>query len=405
MSWFTEALNWWNQYPVIKRFIVVTVVLLLSLLSYLIVKKYIVKWLGILVKRSKTKLDDIIFDKVMSHRLAFIAPILIVYNFADTIPGFGYIIRRIAFALIFLIMLTAFAAFLNAVNDIYEELNQFKGRPIKGYIQAITIAMYILGALVMIGILTGQSLWVLLSGVGALTAVLLLIFRDTILSIVASLQITSNDLVRLDDWIEVPKFGADGDVIDIALHTIKVQNFDKTITVIPTHKLIEVSFKNWRGMQESGGRRIKRSLMLDIGSVKFLDEAMLSRLKKIQILREYLEEKEKDIEAHNLKKGVDESSLVNGRHLTNIGTFRAYIEAYLRHHKSINNDLTFLIRQLAPGPTGLPIEIYVFTNDVRWAYYEAVQADIFDHLMAVIKEFELSVFQYPGGQDFEALKQ
>lgn len=386
--------NWLNEFPVLKQGLIIISVLLLSYLSYLVTKRIILKWLGVLVKRTRTQLDDILFDRVMSQRLAFIVPILVIYNFSDLTPSMSGTIQRIAYALIFLVMLTALTSFLSAVNDIYERKNQYKGRPIKGYLQAITIAVYILGSLVMIGILTGQSLWVLLSGVGALTAVLLLVFRDTILAIVASFQITTYDLVRLGDWLEVPNFGADGDVTDIALHTIKIQNFDKTITVIPTHKLIEVSFKNWRGMQESGGRRIKRSIAIDIGTIRFLDAPMLERLKNISILKDYLEQKQTEINAENDEKGVTKDDLINGRNLTNIGTFRAYIEFYLRSHKKIHNDLTFLVRQLAPGPTGLPIEIYVFTNDTRWIQYEGIQSDIFDHLFAAIDEFDLKIFQY-----------
>ena len=396
-------LNWLGANPGIKQILIVAGILLLSYIAYHVTRKYILKWLGLLVKKSKTNLDDIIFDKVMSRRLAFIVPILIIYNFAYLSPSLTGTIQRIAFALIFLVMLTAFSAFLKAVNDIYERKSEYKGIPIKGYIQALTIAAYILGALVMVGILTGQSLWVLLSGVSALTAVLILIFRDTILSIVASLQITSNDLVRLDDWIEVPKYGADGDVIEIALHTIKIQNWDKTISVIPTHKLIEASFKNWRGMQESGGRRIKRSIYIDIESIKFCDEQMLEKFEKIRVLADYLKQKKEEIEKDNKAKQIDMTGTVNGRRLTNIGTFRAYIEAYLRNHEKINRDLTFIIRQLPPGPTGLPIEVYVFANDIRWVNYEAIQSDIFDHLLAVVKEFELRVFQFPGGKDFEKI--
>jgi miniconductance mechanosensitive channel len=396
-----DILNWLNENPIIKQALFLLGILLLSYIAYLVSRRYILKWLGLLVKRTKTELDDIIFDQVMSRRLAYIAPILIIYNFAYLTPSLAGTIQRAAFALIFLILLTAVTAFLEALNEIYKEKEQFKGRPIKGYIQAVTIVLYIIGALVMVGILTGQSLWVLLSGIGALTAIIILMFRDTILSFIASLQITSNDLVRLGDWIEVPKYSVDGDVIDIALHIVKIQNFDKTISVVPTHKLIEASFKNWRGMQESGGRRIKRSIFIDIDSIKFCDEKMLEKFQKIELLKNYLEQKIAEIKKDNENKSLDMSSMVNARRLTNIGTFRAYIEAYLQDHKKISHDLTFLIRQLAPGPTGLPIEIYVFTNDVRWVNYEDIQADIFDHLLAVIKEFDLRTFQYPGGKDFQ----
>lgn len=395
-----DIIEWFNANPVIKQTVIITGVILLSIISYFITKKIVLKGIGIVVKKSKTRLDDIIFDKVMSRRLAYIVPILVIYNFAYLTPSFTIAIQRIAVALIFLTIITVFIGFLNAVNSIYEGKKQFKERPIKGYIQAISIVIYALGGLVMVGILTGQSILVLLSGVGAVTAIILLIFRDTILSFVASLQITANDLVRINDWIEAPKYGADGDVIDISLHYIKVQNYDKTIIVIPTHKLIEESFKNWRGMEESGGRRIKRAIHIDISTIKFCDENMLKRLGKIRSLKKYLEEKKREIDQDNKAKNIGTtSSQVNGRRLTNIGTFRAYIEAYLKNHDKIEQEMTFLIRQLPPGPTGLPIEIYVFSNDTNWTRYEALQADIFDHLFAIIKEFELGVFQYPGGKD------
>ena len=236
-----------------------------------------------------------------------------------------------------------------------------------------------------------------------MTAVLLLIFRDTILSFIASLQITSNDLVRVGDWIEVPKFGADGDVIDIALHTVKIQNWDKTITVIPTHKLIDETFKNWRGMAQSGGRRIKRSILIDIESIRICDDALVERLKKIHLITDYVQDKLQELDEYNAEQQIDTSSPVNGRRMTNIGTFRAYVVAYLRHHKRIHQQMTFLVRQLPPGPTGLPLEIYVFTNDTAWAKYEAIQADIFDHILAVVPEFDLRVFQSPTGRDFSNL--
>ncbi len=400
-----EIFDWSNAQPLVKQTLIVIGVLLLSYISYVVTTRYILKWIGILVEKSKSQLDDIIFDKILSRRLGFIFPLLILYNFAYLVPKLTFGIQRLALSLLFLILLTTFSSFLNAVNDIYERKKQFTGRPIKGYIQAIIITMYILGILVLIGILTDQSLWVLLSGVGALTAVVLLIFRDTILSIVASLQITSNDLVRLDDWIEVPAFNADGDVVDIALHTIKVRNWDKTITVIPTHKLIDQSFKNWRGMQESGGRRIKRSIHIDISSIRFCDESMLARFEKIILLKPYLEEKQKELKEDNQARGVDqETNVINARRLTNIGTFRAYVGAYLRNSSKIHQNMTFLVRQLQPDPTGIPIEIYVFSTDTAWANYEAIQSDIFDHVLAVIGEFELRVFQYPAGWNLEMLK-
>jgi miniconductance mechanosensitive channel len=401
---FNDIFAWLRAHPTIKQVLFIVGILLLGYLAYLVTRQFLVKWLRMLVKRTKTELDDVFFEKVLSRRVAYVVPIIIIYNFAYLATSLAGTLQRVALALIFFILLTAAGAFLNALNNIYKKKEQFKGRPIKGYIQAITLALYIVGTLITIGILTGQPFWALLSGVGALTAVILLVFRDTILAFVASLQITSNDLVRLGDWIEVPTLGVDGDVMDIALHVIKIRNFDKTISVIPTHKLLEATFKNWRGMQESGGRRIKRSIFIDIGSIKLCNEPMLAKIKKIELLRPYLEQKTAEIEADNQGKDIDMTCMVNGRRLTNIGTFRAYVEAYLRAHKQIRQDLTFLVRQLAPGPTGLPIEIYVFSNDTRWTHYEAIQADIFDHLLAVVREFDLRAFQYPSGKDFENLR-
>jgi len=243
----------------------------------------------------------------------------------------------------------------------------------------------------------------LLSGVGALAAVMMLIFRDSILGFVAGIQLAANKMVAVGDWIEMPKYGADGDVLEVALTTVKVQNWDKTITTIPTYALISESFKNWRGMAESGGRRIKRSVSLDMSSIKFCDEEMLDRYRKIQYISEYIETKKIELEKFNQATEVDHASLANGRRMTNIGTFRAYVQAYLRNHPEINKDMTFLIRQLPPSENGLPIEIYVFSKDKVWANYEAIQADIFDHILAVVPEFDLRVYQNPTGADFQAL--
>jgi miniconductance mechanosensitive channel len=273
----------------------------------------------------------------------------------------------------------------------------------KSYLQVLKLIVNIFGVIVIIAVLSGKSPFYLLSGIGALTAVLMLIFKDTILSLVSSIQISSNDLFKVGDWVEAPHFGADGDVIDIGLHTIKIQNWDKTISVIPTHKLVDSSFKNWRGMSDSGGRRIKRSINIDMNSVKFCSNLMIDKYKKFNILKEYLDSKLLEIDEDNSDKNVSHDTLINGRSLTNIGTFRAYIEAYLRNNANIHKEMTFLIRQLSPGTNGIPIEIYVFSNDTNWVSYEAIQSDIFDHLLAIIPEFGLRVFQNPTGNDFSKL--
>jgi len=281
------------------------------------------------------------------------------------------------------------------------DLPSARRRPIKGYLQLVKILAYVVGIVLMATTILGQSAAGILGGIGAMSAVLLLVFRDSILGVVASFQIGANDLVHLGDWIEMPNYGADGDVIDISLQTIKVQNWDKTISSIPIYALISDSFKNWRGMAESGGRRIKRSVSIDMRSVRFLTQEDIERFRRFSRLRSYLEAKLSEVESYNREHGIDTADSVSGRRLTNLGTFRAYVAAYLRDHPQIHNDMTFLVRHLPPGPTGIPVEIYVFSRDQAWANYEGIQADIFDHLLAVLPEFDLRVFQEPSGWDIE----
>jgi miniconductance mechanosensitive channel len=292
---------------------------------------------------------------------------------------------------------------LTAANAIYSTRPEHKERPIKGYLQVVKILLYVAACVVIVATLMDRSPWLFLSGIGAMTAVLLLIFKDTILSLVASIQLTSNEMVRVGDWIEMPQLGADGDVIDVALHTVKVQNWDKTITTIPTHKLISESFKNWRGMSDSGGRRIKRSLFLDLNTIRFLEAEEIERFGRFALLKDYIGEKREELAEFNQQPGRDLSLRADTRQLTNVGTLRAYIVNYLRAHPSIRQDMTLIVRQRDPGPNGLPLEIYTFTNDTRWAAYEDIQSDIFDHILAIVPEFGLRVFQTPSGHDFAQL--
>jgi miniconductance mechanosensitive channel len=299
---------------------------------------------------------------------------------------------------------TAAGGLLNALNDIYTDTYAESGnRPIKGYLQVVSLFLYVAAGVVVISVLADRSPVVFLSGLGALTAVLMLVFRDTILSLVASVQIMSNDMIRIGDWVEMPQANTDGDVIDIALHTVKIQHWDKTISAIPTHKFISESFKNWRGMSESGGRRIKRSIHLDMNSIHFLSEEEISRLSRFEFLHEYLEGKKRDLEAANARELEGEEVDPDPRRLTNVGTFRAYVLHYLRGHPTIHQDMTLLVRQLQPGAQGLPLEIYCFSNDTDWGNYEALTADIFDHLIASLPEFGLRAFQEPAGSDVQAL--
>jgi len=391
---------WLSNHPLLGQIAMAAIVFILGFVAYFVTKHYVLRALSKIVRKTKTRFDDILLQKMMLRRLSYLAPFIVVYSCAHFFPYAEDVIRKVSVALISWVILLIIGAFLTALNDVYVTLDMSKGKPIKGYIQIVKIIVYMAGIIIILCSLVGRSPLGLLSGFGAMTAVVLLIFRDTILSFVASLQISSNDLVRVGDWIEMAKYGADGDVVDIALHTVKVQNWDKTFTVIPTHKLIEETFRNWRGMQMSGGRRIKRSVHIDVGSIRFCDEEMVDRFRKIHLISDYVDRKIEELEKYNRENNIDDSVAVNGRRMTNIGTFRAYVETYLRNHKNIHQGMTFLVRQLPSGPAGLPIEIYVFSNDTVWGHYEAIQADIFDHILAVVPQFGLKVFQNPTGEDF-----
>ncbi len=375
---------------------------------FFIFRIYLVRLLARLTKNSDRFWSELLFDTKFLTQISWIIPILAVHKgielLPDVAPTVALVIHRVSIAILVLVALAAFSRLLTRANEIYLKYPVSRNRPIKGYLQVILIISYILGAILIVSILLDRSPLVFISGLGAMTAILLLVFRDTLLSLVAGIQLTSNDLIRVGDWIEMPQFDADGDVVDIALHTVKVQNWDKTITVIPTHKFLEHSFKNWRGMTETGGRRIKRSIFIDLNSIRFLTEDEIEHFKKFVHLKDYIEHKRIEIEEHNKRVYSQYGEFpMNGRALTNVGTFRAYLTNYLRSNPNIHKDLTFLVRQLQPGPTGLPIEIYVFSNDVKWANYEGIQADIFDHVFAIAKEFGLRLFQNPSGEDFRSI--
>jgi miniconductance mechanosensitive channel len=391
------------QNPLLHSLAILGVLAVISLLAFYITEKIILTLLTRMFRKTSTDLDDILVNRNVFNRLAYLVPALIFYNFAYAAPQFTVIIQRASLSLMALSGLLVINAFLSALSDIYEKTKYSERMHIKSYIQITKLIVNILGVVVIVAILIDKNVAWLLSGLGAMTAVLLLIFKDTILSLVASLQISSNDLFKIGDWIEAPQFGADGDVIDIALHAVKIQNWDKTISIIPTHKLIDSAFRNWRGMSESGGRRIKRSLFIDMNSIQLCTEELLEKFTHFELLNDYIEQKTKEVADHNTSNSINTAELINGRRLTNVGTFRAYIEAYLRNNSKIHPEMTFLIRQLEPTARGLPIRIYVFTNDTDWVRYEGIQADIFDHLLAIIPEFRLKVFQSPTGKDFGKL--
>jgi len=373
---------------------------------------------GRVAARTRSSWDDRIAERKVVQRLAHVVPALVVYlgigpalgvtpAGVEAAPGellstVWTIVRRVAAAYIAFAVVRAFAAFLDAVNDIYQEsYAEAKSRPIKGYLQVVSLVAWLAAAVVIVSVLVGRSPVVFLSGLGALAAVLMLVFRDTILSLVASVQIASNDMIRIGDWLSVPQAQSDGEVIDIALHTVKVQNWDKTISTIPTSKFITESFKNWRGMSESGGRRIKRSLRLDMNSVRFLRDDEIEELSRRELLQGYMRDALDTIARYNAAKEAGDPGVIPEiRRLTNLGTFRVYVQKYLEAHPKTHKEMTLLARQLAPGPEGVPIEIYCFSNDTAWANYEGFQADIFDHLIAVLPEFGLKAYQSPAGSDF-----
>ena len=391
----------------LARALGVVAVLILSATANFIAKRYVVAAITYVISRSRTKWDDAVVRQRTLKRLAHLAPALVIYLFTpialEGLDSVVIVVRSAVLIYMIVIMMLVLDSLLDTFEDVYQNFRAAREIPIKGFIQVLKLAVYFLAGVFIISILLDKTPVYLLSGIGALAAVMMLVFRDSILGFVAGIQLAANRMVAVGDWIEMPEYGADGDVLEVALTTVKVQNWDKTITTIPTYALISESFKNWRGMAESGGRRIKRAVNIDMSSIRFCDEMMLKRFAKIQYIAEYIEKTKQELEAFNQSENVDNASLANGRRMTNIGTFRAYVVAYLRNHPMINMEMTFLVRQLPPGQHGLPIEVYVFSKDQVWANYEAIQADIFDHILAVVPEFDLRVYQDPTGADFRRL--
>jgi miniconductance mechanosensitive channel len=385
----------------------IILILLLAYASYWITKRYMVHAIEIIFQRSKNTWDDALVQHGFVRRLSLLMPIIVVYMSADLmLPGQAMtseLFKRLAMVFFVFAGVWMLDAILLAIREIYNKSDVSIRRPIRGYLDGIKIIAYAMAGIFIVSILTGKSPWGVLSILGGFTVVLMLVFKDTILGFVASIQLSGHDMVRVGDWIEMPKYGADGDVINVTIHTIKVRNWDKTITTIPTYSLVSDAFKNWRGMSESGGRRIKRALHIDMSSIKFCTDEMLERFRKFDLIKHYITEKQKEIAIYNKEHTSNPEQLINGRRQTNIGVFRAYIIAYLKNHPKIHQSMTFLVRHLEPTQYGLPVQIYVFSNDQVWANYEAIQADVFDHLLAAVPEFNLRLFQNPSGYDFSRL--
>lgn len=408
ISLINEYLSFFDDSPFLYTLVALSLLVVISCFLNFVVKKILLR----LVHRalSLTPISDIgnnLLEKCVA-RLANIVPAMAFTHGIAWVPHIpekiAFIVRTVAASFIILTLAMAFCAALNIVEAIYNRRPIAASRPIKGYIQLIKLGIYLIAGILIISTLIDKSPVILLSGLGAMAAVLMLVFQDTLLSLVASIQIAANGLVKVGDWIEMPNLNADGTVVDIALHTVKVQNWDRTITTFPTRRLITDPFKNWRGMQESGGRRIKRSIYIDQTSIHFLTEQESVNVHRLRLLQDYLAAREREIEEWNSRLGDAWNGSANRRRLTNVGTFRAYVEQYLLNHPKIVKNDTILVRQMDPGATGLPIEIYCFTNTTVWNDYEAIQSDMFDHLYSILPQFGLYAYQQPSGRDFQKIR-
>ncbi|MBU0936437.1 MAG: mechanosensitive ion channel family protein [Spirochaetes bacterium] len=379
-------------------------IILLALIIYLAAILIVNKIVRRLVTKTKTSWDNTIFESRLFHRVAAALPWLILFLFSplvlrDYASAAGFLIR-VTRALFFAQLIMALTSLTDALNILYNQRDSSKRRPIKGYVQLVKIFLYAVAVIIVSTAVLNINPVAILSGLGAMSAVLMLVFKDSILGLVSSFQLSANDMVHIGDWVEMPKYGADGDVIDISLNTVKIRNWDMTITSIPIYAMISDSFKNWRGMSESGGRRMARELAIDSGSVRFCDQELLERFHAISVLHDYIEEKINEIEVYNSTRVHDKNDLVTPRRLTNIGTFRAYMQAYLKNHPDINQDMICMVRQLQATPQGIPLQVYAFIADKRWVEYERIQADIFDHFIAVLPLFDLRLYQQPSGWDW-----
>ena len=393
----------------IDNFIILLLIIGVALLANLICRKIVLRTVSRLVKQTKATWDDIVFnDKVLANLSKLVAPILIYIAIPVAFPEHADsawldFLRRLCLIYILAVFLRFVSALFTAFYLVYSTCEQYKDKPLKGLLQTAQVILFFIGAIVIISILIKQSPVVLLTGLGASAAVLMLVFKDSIMGFVSGIQLSANNMLKVGDWITMPKYGANGTVIEVTLNTVKVRNFDNTITTIPPYLLISDSFQNWQGMQESGGRRVKRSINIDMTSVRFCTPEMLATYRKIQLLKDYVDQTEEVVEQYNKEHNIDNSILVNGRRQTNLGVFRAYLTNYLKSLPTVNQNMTCMVRQLQPTETGIPLELYFFSTNTAWVAYEGIQADVFDHVLAIIPEFGLRVFQNPSGADLHRI--
>lgn len=406
-----KILTDWGVTPaiidILDQFLVIAVIIIGAVVIDAICKFIILGAIRQFVKKTKNTWDDWLLDKKVIDKPVHLIPAFFVYTFLPSAfsdhPELLEILNKICLIYIIAIILQYFNILLNIIQEVYSKKERFKNRPVKGVIQTFQVILFFVGGIIIISIIINKSPTALLAGLGASAAILMLVFKDSILGFVSGIQLSANDMLRPGDWITMPKYGADGTVMEVTLNTVKVRNFDNTITTLPPYALVSDSFQNWRGMQESPGRRVKRSLNIDMNSVCFCTKEMLDKYRKISILRDYINEKEEELNSYNEEQSIDNSILVNGKRQTNIGVFRAYLVRYLRSIPEVNQQMTCMVRHLQPTEKGIPIELYFFSSEKDWVPYENIQADVFDHILAIVPEFSLSVFQNPSGADFKKL--
>lgn len=392
---------------VINAFINSIIAFIIAFILFKILRGTATKVVTQLTQKSKTNFDDLLIENKTFKNLSNLLIFYVISAFTDELYAdfvfFESIISHVIHILLVVLTIWTFRSVLKTIKDYLKTLDAFKDKPIESYIQVVMIFLWLIGIIIIFSIITGKPLMRFLVGLGTISAVLLLVFKDTILGFVASIQVAANDTVRIGDWITMEKYSADGDVFEINLASVKVRNFDKTITTIPTYYLISDSFKNWRGMNQSGGRRIKRAIIIKANSIKYVDKTSLEKFKKIQLISDYVDHRQTEIDKYNTKNNIDKSVLINGRNLTNFGLFRKYIDEYLVTNPNINKDMTIMTRQLAPTAQGIPLEIYCFSVDKVWKNYEFIQADVFDHILAAVPYFDLEVYELPTGKDLDAI--